>query len=296
MFSKIKLISISILFFYFLFINTSGAKANNNQLDLLISQVKTLQKEIQSLQKMISLFKLQKTITADAYLVVNLNNQSIILEKNKEKQYPIASLTKLMNAVIVKENLDLNQTISLTKEMLEPEGYSPSLFLGLKINARNLLQASLIQSTNDAANALSYFLGKEKFLELMNQKTKDLQMENTLFIDVYGLNPGNHSNAEDLVKLLNYIYQYHSEILKITKNNDFWLPNQAGRWLKFKNLNIFYKMPEFIGGKTGYTPEAKETLAAIFNINNEPIAIVLLFSQNQQGDALKILNWLKFTE
>lgn len=295
--SKLKNWFLLILLIFLFFLPSTKIFAENqidtNRLDSLINETRRIEEKIKSLQNLIFQLQLQKTISAEAYLVVNLNNQSILLEKNKEKLYPIASITKLMSAVVAKENIDLNQTIKLTEEMLKPEGYSPSLFSGLIISAKNLLQASLIQSTNDAANALTYFLEKEKFLELMNKKAKELSMTNTLFVDAHGLNPKNRSTAEDLVKLLNYLYQFHQEILSITKNNNFWLPNSTGRWLKFKNVNNFYKMPEFIGGKTGYLPETKQTLAAIFNINNQPIAIVLLSSSNRQKDALEIINWLK---
>ena len=125
--------------------------------------------------------------------------------------------------------------------MLKPQGYSPSLYLGLSVSAENLLKAILIQSTNDAAEALSYFIGKEEFLALMNQKAKELNMINTVFYDPHGLNPANRSTAQDLIKLLTYIYKNHPEILDISRNNNFWLPDSTGKLLKFRNLNAFYR-------------------------------------------------------
>ena len=81
--------------------------------------------------------------------------------------------------------------------------------------------------------------------------------------------------------------------MSITKNNNFRLPGETGNLLKFKNVNNFYQLPEFIGGKTGYLPEAKQTSASLFNLNEGPIAIILLYSKNRQTDTLRILNWLK---
>lgn len=259
----------------------------------LIQQIQVLKQKIQNLQALILNLRLQQEITAASYLAVNLSNNSVILEKNADQRHLIASITKLMSAVVAFENIDIDQTITLTEKMLEPLGYSPSLFLGLNVSAKNLLQASLIQSTNDASESLTYFLGKGELLDLMNQKAKELNMDNTVFFDAHGLNPANSSTATDIAKLLTYIYKNHTEILNITKNNNFWLPDPTGRLLKFKNVNNFYNFPEFIGGKTGYLPEAKQTLASLFNINKEPVAIILLYSINRQSDTLKIINQLK---
>jgi len=127
----------------------------------------------------------------------------------------------------------------------------------------------------------------------MNQKAKELAMTNTVFYDVHGLNSTNLSTAQDLAKLLLYIYKNHPEILSITRNNNFWLPDSTGRLLKFQNVNNFYYFSSFVGGKTGYLLEAKQTLASIFNVNKEPIAIIVLYSSNRQADAFTILRKLK---
>jgi D-alanyl-D-alanine carboxypeptidase len=155
------------------------------------------------------------------------------------------------------------------------------------------LQASLIQSTNDAAESLSYFIGREKFLALMNQKAKEIGMVRTFFADVHGLDKQNLSTARDMAKLLTYIRKNNPEILEATKNNNFWLPDAQGKLLRFMNLNNFYGLPEFAGGKSGYSPEARQTFAGIFNIDNKPIAIVLLRSTDFQSDTFKIIERLK---
>jgi D-alanyl-D-alanine carboxypeptidase len=278
----------------FLFFGTGEINASSEAEKVrLIPEIQILIEEILGLEKLILKLQLQKEITAQSYAVIDISNNSIILEKNINQPYPIASITKLMAAIIAFENINLDQRITLTKKMLKPEGYSPSLFLGLNVKAKDLLKAGLIQSTNDAVEALTYFLKREKFLKLMNQKAKELEMDNTIFYDAHGLNPANISTASDMAKLLKYIHQSHPEILSITKDNDFWLPDKKGRLLKFKNLNNFYQIPEFVGGKSGYLPEAKQTFASVFNVKGKPIAIILLFSQDRKTDTLKILDWLK---
>ncbi|MFZ3073896.1 MAG: serine hydrolase [Minisyncoccales bacterium] len=259
----------------------------------LIQRIQVLKQEIYNAKMLALSAKSKKKITAAAYLAVDLSNNSALLKKNTEQAYSIASTAKLMNAVVTLENIDTGKTITLTKQMLAPEGSSPAIFLGLNISAKNLLQASLAQSTNDASESLAIALGKEKFLSLMNRKAKELGMSKTVYYDVHGLNKKDRSTAADMVKLLAYINESHPEILAMTKNNNFWLPNQEGKLLRFMNLNNFYSFSDFIGGKSGYSPDAKQTFAAVFNIKGKPVAIVLLRSTDLQSDTFKIINQLK---
>ena len=299
---KKRLIVIIILSFFF-FHETKQVSAFHNLIEnediTTEEKIKILQEEITRLWSIIlqlqSQEKIKENINAHSYLVKNLSDNSIILEKNSRYFYPIASITKLMNAVIVLENIDLNKTITITPEMLEPHGHSPCIFEGLTVSANNLLKASLIQSTNDAAEALSYFIGKEKFIKMMNEKAKDLEMESTLFYDPHGLSLLNSSTASDIYKLIDYVYKNHPELLEITKDNDFYLPDPSGRILKFKNLNNFHESSNFIGGKTGYLPAARQTFVSIFKIKNNPIAIILLKSNNRQSDVSKIIDWLELS-
>lgn len=284
---KIFLLSFFLLFFCFLPV---GIKADTTK---LLQHIEIIKQEISLLQQLFLNMQLKQEITASSYLVINLSNDSVLLKKNTNYSYPTASVTKLMTAVIALENIDMKRKITLTEKMLQPYGYSPSLYLNLSISAENLLKASLIQSVNDAAEALTYFIKEEDFLSLMNQKAKELGMINTVFYDSHGLNPDNVSTAQDLAELLTYVYKNHQEILNITRDNDFWLPDSTGRLLKFRNLNDFYPFSTFIGGKTGYLPEAKETFASIFNLKDDPIAIILLYSENRQADIFTILEKLK---
>ncbi len=260
---------------------------------LLIQQIEILKREIEVFKSLISNLNLRQQPTAAAFSAVRLSDNKVLLEKNSSQAYSIASVTKLMTAVVASENITNNQTITLTEEILKPLGKSPVLFAGLNISKEGLLKAALIQSSNDAAEALTFFVGKQNFLTLMNQKTKELGMQNTSFFDPHGLDSANRSTSSDLAKLVSYIYKQHPEILAITKYNDFWLPDSTGRRFKFQNVNNFYPLGEFVGGKTGYLVEAKQTIASVFNINQEPVAIVLLYSDNRQADVFAIVNQLK---
>lgn len=291
---KIFFLLFSLLLFVFLpFVSKTVKASGQAEMVKLIQQIEILKQEVFLLQTLLSNLQLQQEITAQSYLAVILSDNSVLLEKNPNQPYSVASITKLMSAVIALENIDTDQIITLTEKTLEPLGQSPSLFLGLNVSAENLLRASLIQSTNDASEALAYSVGKEKFVDLMNLKAKEINMTNAVFYDVHGLNPANRSTAADLAKLLMHIYNNHPEILSITRDNNFWLPDSTGRLLKFQNVNNFYPLSTFIGGKAGYLPEAKQTLASIFNVNGDRVAIILLYSNNRQADVFTILKQLR---
>jgi len=275
--------------FIFLFFakNTTALTLSNAQ------QIEILQQEILVLKSLVENFNLYQEPSAGSYIAVDISNNAVLLQKNISTQFSMASVTKLMTSVISLENINMNQEIILTKEMLLPLGQTPVLYSGLKISALNLLKATMIQSSNDSAEALAYFLGKENFINLMNQKAKELGMSDTIYYDTHGLSLNNKSTASDLAKLMSYVYKNHPQILEITKINDFWLPDQNGKMLKFKNVNNFYYIGEFIGGKTGYLTEAKQTFNSIFNVNGKPIAIAVLYSNNRMADIFSILRQLK---
>jgi len=281
------------LFLSFFFLPGIAQASNQTPRERLLQQIEILKYEISLLRTLLLNMRSQKEISADAYLAVNLSDGSVLLEKNPDQAYPIASITKLMSAVIAIENIDPEKEITLTGEMLRPYGHSPAIFLGSVLSSGSLLRASLIQSVNDASESLAYFLGRERFVSLMNQKAKELGMDDTVFFDPHGLNPANKSTARDIADFLGYIRESYPEILDITKDNDFWLPDSSGKLLKFRNMNSFYPLPYFLGGKTGYLPQAKQTMASVFDVDGDPVIIVLLSSENRQADIFAILKKIR---
>ncbi len=286
------LILLPVLFTITLIPQTVEARETWNR-ERIEQQIEIIKQEISVMRSLLANINSQGPISASSYLVIDLNNNSVILERNSQTQHSIASITKLMSAVVARENINEEETIVLSREMLKPYGYSPAIFLGREISANDLLKASMIQSTNDAAEALAHFRGRDVFISLMNEKAKELEMNNTVFMDSHGLNYGNRSTARDLSKLISYVNKEHPDILTISRYNDFWLEGEDGKMLKFRNMNNFYPLSSFIGGKNGYLPQAGQTSLTLFNIEGKLINITVLGSNNRQRDVFSLINKIK---
>jgi hypothetical protein len=238
-------------------------------------------------------------ISAQSYLVADLDSGQIFAEKNSQEQFPIASLTKLMTAIIVSENVDLRKSILIDEEMLKGYGSTKGLEKGKWFRVVELFYPLLIESSNDAAEALSYFLGRTKTIRLMNEKTKDILMDNTKFVDSSGFDPENVSTARDLFYLARYILNSRPLILEITKGNEVLSFGEIDFNIKdFWNKNIFINDPTFVGGKTGFIKASKNTAVFIFRFSandgvERNVVIILLESENTEVDAQTIYRWLQ---
>ena len=222
-------------------------------------------------------------ISATSYLVADLDSGSILAQKAADEKHPIASLTKLMTAVVISENIDLRKSISVTADMLEAFGSTNGLVAGKKFNVVDLFYPLLIESSNDAAEVLSSFLGREKTLKLMNEKAKSLGMENTAYVDPHGFDPANISTPTDLFYLSRYILNNRTPLFNITKGED--VSSYGEKTFKdLENKNLFFDEEGFIGGKTGYIKASKYNGVFLMKFSNSKIerriAIIMLGSEN----------------
>lgn len=242
-------------------------------------------------------------IAAKSYLVADLDSGYVIAEKNAQTLLPIASLTKLMTAVVISEQVDPARKITIDKTMLLPYGFTKTLAAGVRFSLSQLFGPILQESSNDAAEAASYFLGKKRTIQLMNEKARAILMTNTKFADVHGLSENNVSTAANLFYLARYVANNKPILFDITKGTDVSskeLPVIASS----ENKNLFINFPDFIGGKTGYILESKYNGVFIFRLpqasgKTRRIAIILLGSPNWmagygnlKGNVLKIRAWL----
>jgi hypothetical protein len=239
-------------------------------------------------------------ISAQSYLLADLDSGYVFAEKDSQSQFPLASITKLVTAIVVAENVDLTKSIFIEKQMCDAGyGSTKGLEPGQSFRIVELFYPLLIESSNDAAEALSYFLGRAKTIKLMNEKAKSILMENTNFVDPSGFDPESVSTAQDLFYLARYVFDVRPLLLEITKGKEVLSFGQVKFDIKeLWNKNVFINDPTFLGGKTGYTKAAKQTAMFIFRFSDKDniernITIILLGSENNEADTQKIYIWLQ---
>ncbi len=222
-------------------------------------------------------------VSAEAYLVGDLETGKIYLEHNSSKVFPIASLSKLITALVTTHMVSSDKKVTITKEMLEAYGEAGHLVEGETLTTSELIYPLLLESSNDAAEALAQSYGYDEFIKQMNSFALAHGMKSTSFKDSSGISPGNMSNAKDLFTLAQYLYSSEKPLLSITRQTQFTLASTTEHGEHIWNtINPFPLDPHFIGGKTGRTDEAKESMVSLFNftqgLHTYPLAIVVLRS------------------
>lgn len=234
-------------------------------------------------------------LSSKSYLAADLQTGEIILEQNDTLVAPIASVSKLMTAVIAEEHMDMQKLAIVSRDSYNTYGTQGELLLGEKIKVYDLMYPLLTESSNDAAEVLAdaYDKGHDAFMALMNKKAVELGMNDTYYEDPSGLNPKNVSSVHDLLKLGRYIYQKHPNLYSMTRVRQYAILKHT--WF---NQNRFLNYDTFLGGKNGYIDESKKTTVSLFDVTmarggKRQVVIVLLKSDDREGDALKIINFLK---
>lgn len=237
--------------------------------------------------------------SAKAYLVADLETGQIIGYKNIDKTYPIASLSKLMTAMVAMETLNKDAVITVSQKAIDTYGIQGGLNLGEKIELSEMYYPLLLESSNDAAEAIAELSGRDFFIANMNGKSKSIGLLNTSFEDPSGLSENNVSSTEDLFKLVKYINNNYPDILEITKEKQRYYKNH--NWF---NSSKFRNYTNYLGGKNGYTDEAIHTLITIFDLpllkkesddsvsSNRKIIIILLQSYSTENETKDIMLWL----
>ncbi len=243
-------------------------------------------------------------IASTKALVMNQNTHEIIYSKNLDTPTPIASVTKLMTAMVVLDaKLNLAEEVSITEMDVDYlKGTSSRLPVGTTMTREDLLNLALIASENRAASALAthYPGGKQRFIQDMNAKAASLGMMNTHFEDSTGLNSNNVSTAMDLARMVHAAYQYPT-IRQITTTSDYDLNVHRRQPLHFHNTNALVREStnsswEIGLSKTGYISEAGRCLVMQATIAGEPLILVLLDSVGKLtriGDARRIKKWME---
>ncbi len=229
-----------------------------------------------------------------AALVADLTSGEPLISLNMNARWPMASLTKLMTAAIVFDNLPMNQTVSITPQMFAVDPQEFSLQIGGTYTVSDLLRVLLLPSSNVAAEALATAYGRTQFLALMNAKAAQWGMSNTYYDDPSGLSSANESTAHDLLILTQEIYNNYPQIFAITRVPHVVITNLADhQTVPVNSIDNFSGAPDFIGGKTGHTDEASGNLLTVLNYTGHPLFILVLGTDDRFGDSTKLFNWVK---
>lgn len=240
------------------------------------------------------------SLESSAVLVQDQVTGAVLYEKNANAVLPIASITKLMTAMVALDaNPDLKETLAISMEDVDLlKGTHSRLSVGAQLSREEMLRLALMSSENRAASALSrnYPGGQKAFVAAMNVKAKTLGLNDTRFFDPTGLTALNVSSSHDLAKMVSAAHQYPL-IREFTTTVEEEV-NVAGRSQQFRNTNALVKSPAWQIGlsKTGYISEAGRCLVMQAWINSKPTIIVLLDSVGKMtrvGDANRIKRWVE---
>lgn len=231
-------------------------------------------------------------ITAVAYLVGDVSTGEVYLDKNSRAVLPVASMSKLITAFAATDMYPASTTVLVTKIETEVASDTSQLMPGEKFTVGDLLYPMLLNSSNVAAEALASSTDRDKFMELMSSYAWEVGMPSSYFADPSGLSPKNISSARDFFALARYLYGFRPDILAITRVVSLKVSTTTDHGSHiFSNIHPFVRDPLFIGGKTGHTLEAGDTMLTILKIDEKPIAIVVLRSKsgNRERDTRLLL-------
>lgn len=263
-------------------VSVKGAIASDNNQNKVNESApqNTGQKEQKPASSQNSVQNTPDPITAKAYLVGNVKTGDIYLERSSAEAMPVASMSKLVTAFVATETLDPDLKIEITEEAVAVPPDRSNLQAGEMYTSKELLYPLLLSSSNVAAEALASRFDRAKFLELMSSYAWEIGMPTTYFADPSGVSPSNKASARDIFALSKYLYSSRPDILALTKERKAETATTSEHLgHDFVSTHPFVDDPRFIGGKTGRTPEAGDTMMTILNIQGHPVAIIVIGSE-----------------
>lgn len=240
-------------------------------------------------------------VNSSSALIVDQRSGETLYSKQSAAVMPIASITKLMTAMIVLDaDQPLDEMLTISNEDIDYlKGTGSRLPVGTRLSRREMLHLALMSSENRAASALARYYpgGKYAAVDAMNEKAQQLRMYKTRFLDPTGLHRGNVSTAESLVKMVKASYRYPL-IRELSTATNHQIYTNGGRALYYKNSNQLVREGMWSIGlsKTGYISEAGRCLVMQATVAEQPVIIVLLDSIDTSArvsDANRIKRWLE---
>ena len=225
--------------------------------------------------------------SARSAILMDMDSNRILYEKNIREKRSVASISKIMTAVIAIESGKLDDKVIIGDEINKSYGSGIYIKEGEELTLRDLVYGLMLRSGNDAALAIAKYVGGtvEDFVKMMNKKAKEIGMNNTEFHNPSGLDQeeGNYSTAYDMAILTSYAMKL-DEYKKITSTKKYTLTTNKNvySWINKNKLLSIYKYTT--GGKTGFTEIAKRTLVSTATKNNTNLVVVTLNDGNDWQD------------
>lgn len=237
---------------------------------------------------------LDPTIGAKAVLIQSLESSFPFLNFHTYATWPMASLTKLITAIVVLEDMGENTKVAISATAVATEGEAGGLTAGEVYTARDLVKILLLTSSNDAATAFEEAAGgREAFVRLMTKKIEALGLAQTIVHDASGLSGLNESSASDLLKLTKYIVEHQPSIFAWTRLQTFIAqPLNVPESRTLTNINPFIADRDFLGGKTGTSGDANQNLLALFSFHDARIVVIVLGSTDRVTEVRSLLGWV----
>lgn len=234
-------------------------------------------------------------IPARQYLVADIGNSTVLASSELDEVASIASLTKLMTALVASEQLNLDRRVR-TGDPSFVQSLVPRLGDRDTVSLYSLLQLLLIESSNEASEVIASQVGRERFIALMNERASALGMTNTIFADPSGLSADNQSTLRDLLRLTQHIYQTRSFILELSANQDLPTAYVKDEFGELLNFNLIKDDTTFIGGKIGETRAAGQTSVTLHRLTvrgeERTIVVIILGSESRGADVRQLLNYV----
>ncbi|MDE1970855.1 MAG: D-alanyl-D-alanine carboxypeptidase [Patescibacteria group bacterium] len=232
-------------------------------------------------------------IEAQAVLVADLTTHVELFEKNPDKVWPIASITKLLTASAAEELATSTSMVTITDHALTVEGVAGNLEAGEQFKLHDLIQLMLFVSSNRAAEAIGDAFSPN-LLPKIQAIIDGLGLTHTHIGEVTGLSPQNVSTPRELKSIVEYVYEVHPELLRMTIPKEI-IVDSSLKTHKLINIDYLSLHPDlgFLGGKTGTIDQSGENIVAVFAYHNHQIAVILLGSNDRFNEVMHLLEWVK---
>lgn len=298
-FSAIGLIVIFLGLFFVYAQNTQGNDIKSPLPDFLSkkenSEVSSLDFWLPSLFGLFGVEKDVPQLSAKSAIVYDLTEEETIYEKNSRQRLPMASLTKIMTAIVAIDHKREDDRYTVYPQNLVGENVM-GLSAGEVMSLEELLYGVFMYSANDAAEALAQnTLGREEFIKAMNKKAKALGLTDTNFTNPTGLqgDGDQYTNAYDLLVLARQAVSNYPQIVKASSTAQYYIPETLDHYAydMYNQTNLITSYPGVKGLKDGYTPEAGLCLVTYLDYGGHKIIGIILGSENRREEMKDLLDY-----